>query len=357
MRIKRNYFLAIVVVAIILLALTGYLLYQNYIEKQAVFPALTTFTTRSSFSLAIGTVSQLPRGANYSVGSEFPDASRMIRVRVIDSTGYSTSSMNWDSPLNANQILALINQTRPQVLERMTAGVFNWTAQVPVCPGCSAMTYGQFLNASMAVCGCYIIPRLGIATQSVPSFLMQAQFLLTVPVFPRLQILSIDNWGSFCSQNGCNCALDQSIFQPLYQMGWKGIGVLNAGPPYYGTCGWATFVDFDVTQSNWSVNQNLWLSIKSDPTVQKILYYDPDFPGQAQALLATCNPSCDQIASVMEQAAADQLAYGITYVYPMVQNFWDATALHLSNGTSVYAIQQNLLNTYNKIPPSQTLAI
>jgi hypothetical protein len=140
-------------------------------------------------------------------------------------------------------------------------------------------------------------------------------------------------------------------------MGWKGVGVLNAGVPYYGTCGWATYVDFDVTQSNWSINQNLWTSIKSDSTVQKILYYDPDFPGQAQSLLATCDPYCDKASSVMEQAASDQLTYRITYVYPIVQNFWDTTSMLLSNGTSIYQIQQNLMNAYNNQPPNQTVTV
>lgn len=348
---RRKYYYGIVIALIILLISVGYSAYQSTLAKQTTVPVLTTFTTPPSFTLAIGTVSQLPKGANYSLGAEYPDASRIIRIRVIDATGYSISSMSWDSPLNAQQILFLINQLHPQVLERMTAGIFNWSAPVSVCSTCLSMDYGQFLNASMDVCGCYIVPRLNIVGVSTPTFLSEARYLLTVPIFPRFQMLSIDNWASYCASNSsnCGCAQDQSIFQALYQMGWKGIGVLNAGPPYYGTCGWATFVDFDTTTDSWTVNQSFYDSIKADTTVQKILYYDPDFPGQAQTLLASCNSSCNQVASVVESAAMQQSSYGITYVYPIVQNFWDATAIRVTNGTSLYKIEENLLDTYNPV--------
>jgi hypothetical protein len=360
-RIRRlkttKYFLAIIAVILVIAIILAIYAYELQVKIPPV-PALTTFATPSSYSLAIGTVSVLPTGANYSLGAEFPDGSRFLRFRAIDATGNSSSQMVWDSQLNANQILYLINQTRPQVLERMTAGVFNWTANVRVCSGCAPMTYGQFLNASMAVCACYIIPRLDISGVSLSTFLSEAQYLLNAPVFPRFQILSIDNWGSYCATNrNCTCSVDSTIFLPLYAIGWKGIGVLNAATPYWGTCGYATYVDFDASTNTWSVNQPLYYSIRADPSVQKILYYDPDFPGQAQTLLSTCNPSCNQIASVIQQAAAEQSTYGITYVYPILQNFWDSTSTVTSGGKTIYSLEQTLMNTYNNNPPAQTITI
>jgi len=133
-------------------------------------------------------------------------------------------------------------------------------------------------------------------------------------------------------------------------MGWKGIGVLNAGSPYYPTCGWATFVDFDAT-SSWTVPQSLLSSIKSDNTVQKILLYDPDFPGQAQTFLSGCNPTCDRGISSLQTVVSQQSAQGYAYVYPIEQTFWDAKQIATSasgayGGQTLYQIFQGWLEKY-----------
>lgn len=235
----------------------------------------TNSTSTSTQAYGIGAVTRPPAGANYPSGAEYPTGPKFARFRVYQS--------GWTSPqYDAQQILSMISQLRPNVLERMTTNTFNVGASVPACSGCQPMTYGQFLNASMSACGCYIIPRLDInSTWTAGTFLSDAKEILSTPVSPRFAMLSIDNWSYFCSKvASCTCAMAQQIFQPLYAMGWKGVGVLNAGLPYYSTCGWATFIDLDVTASNWTVPQTLLSSIKSDNTVQKILLYDPDFPGR-----------------------------------------------------------------------------
>jgi hypothetical protein len=352
LKLRRLAIIAIIV--IIALAALGYsLTVAPRISKVSSTTSTSSFTNTS---LAIGTVTQLPKNANYSLGAEYPTAQRMIRMRVVDPQGYSASQMSWTSPNeNAQQILSMISQSSPQVLERMTAGVFNWTFQVPVCSGCAPMTYGQFLNASMDACQCYIIPRLDILdTWSKGTFLAEAKYLLSVPVYPRFSILSIDQWDDFCNQQNCNCALAQEIFHTLYQMGWKGVGVLNGVPPYHPTCGWATYVTFDINKTTWQINSAFLSSIKADPTVQRILMYDPDFAGQALALQATCGSasggeyySCDQMASAITYAARNQAQYGYTYVYNIEQTFWDSTKMFTSNGTSIYDIELSLMNKYN----------
>jgi hypothetical protein len=312
-----------------------------------------------SVPLAFGNVTTLPPRANYSLGSIYPTAQKIIRIRVVDTQGYSATEMRWTSPNeNAPQILSLISQTRAQALERMTAGVFNWTFQVPVCSGCAPMSYGQFLNASMGACQCYIIPRLDLqiaASQGLSTFLSEARYLLTVPVYPRFQILSIDNWGSYCNVNYCGCSFAQSVFQPLYAMGWKGIGVLNGLPPYHPTCGWATYVTIDINKTTWQINTSFIDSVKADPTVQRILLYDPDFAGQALALQSTCGSGsntttlqgCNYLASAITYAAEEQSLYGYTYVYVIEQTWWDSTRMFISNGSSIYDVQLALLSKYN----------
>jgi len=134
-------------------------------------------------------------------------------------------------------------------------------------------------------------------------------------------------------------------------MGWKGAGVLNGGSPYYSTCGWATFVDFDADANSWAVPQGLLNSIKADQTVQKILLYDPDFPAQAQKFLAQCNPACDSGISSLETAVSQQSTYGYAYVYPVEQTFWDANQILTSpsdpyHGQTLYQIFQGWMQKW-----------
>ena len=294
---------------------------------------------------AIGVVGTPPAGANYPAGAEYPTGPVFARFRVFDTS--------WTSPqYDAQQVLAMITQLHPAVLERMTTETIDPSASVPVCGGCQPMTYGQFLNASMAACGCYIIPRLDVnATWPAGTFLSAAKEILDTPVSPRFTILSVDNWGSFCLKTAdCTCSLDQQIFQPLYAMGWKGVGVLNAAPSYYSTCGWATYDDFDANSTE-TVVQSQLNAIKDDHTVQKILLYDPDFPGSAQNFLSQCNPTCDAAISRLQTAVSQQSTQGYSYVYPIEQDFWDANQIKTSTsgvfgGQTLYEIFQGWMQKY-----------
>lgn len=193
-------------------------------------------------------------------------------------------------------------------------------------------------------------------------FACQALEIYNAPISPHLEILSIDDWGSDCANdpnfNCTNCAWDATVFAPLYAMGWKGIGVLNGVPPYFPTCGWTTYREFDIQKSNWEINATFLNEAKADVTNQRILLYDPDFSGQAEALQSTCASNstsggittyqgCDEVGDAVTYAAANQAAYGYTYVYPVEQTFWDTTRMHLSNGSSIYSVMLNLMNTYN----------
>ncbi len=334
----------------------------------------TTSSSGCSFNgLAICIINQLPLGANYPVGSWYPGGTRFVRMRMVQGQG-------WSSPgLNAQQALLMITQMKPQVLERMTdwpinSGVLN--QQVPVCSGCSSMTYAQFLDSATIDCGCYITPRLsldsvknGIAPPnfvwndcSQPAysnyFECEAYNLYNSPITPHLEMLSVDNWWGDCTSGNsaynCNsCSWDASVFAPLYAMGWKSVTTLNGGG-YVSSCGWTPYVTFD---SGAGVTTETLSAIQNDPTVLRIFMYDPDFPGPAQNLQATCTSSsipgniityrgCGQLAQQVTMAAKNQ-ADGYTYVYTIEQTFWDTTQMFLSNGTSIYTVMLNLMNRYN----------
>jgi hypothetical protein len=309
-------------------------------------------------SLAICRINILPKGAKYPVGSWYPAGPLFVRMRMVEGS-------SWSSTENAQQALSMISQMKPNVLERMTDSVLTpgtLARPVPVCSGCAAMTYLQFLNDATKDCACYIIPRISVGSidDGIASFEDQAQTLYNTPVNQPFKILSIDYWQEDCKSDPhfhCDsCSWDQSVFQPLYAMGWKGVGVLEGAGAngYYSTCGWATFVDFDINNLDWTLPVKLISIIHSDPTVEKILMYDPDFPGQAQDLQNTCSSGssskqlhgCSFVASQLTYAAENQQKYGYSYVYQIEETFWDSNRM-FKGSTSIYHIEIGLMHKYN----------
>jgi hypothetical protein len=372
MQVRGNVVFAIVIMApIILLATLG----TAYSSSGNTYKMLQQTNGDSGCSLdglAICVITKLPPDANYSIDSWYPGGARSIRMRLENYAG-----SGWTSPnVNAQQALAMITQLKPDVLERMISQPYDsaeLNQDVPVCSGCSPMTFLQFLDNATHDCSCYITPRLSVSSIdngiappndnlndcSSPTysgyFVCQAYAEYNTPITPHLEILSLDDWQSSCANdknfNCGSCSWIGSVFQPLYAMGWKGVSTLNGGG-YYSACGWATYVGFD---SGSQINTGLLTKIQADPTVMRVFMYDPDFPGPAQSLQGTCSSSdpqneytgCDTVGSTVTMAAENQAKYSYTYVYAVEHTFWDTKRMFLSNGTSIYQLMSSLLSTYN----------
>lgn len=281
-----------------------------------------------------------------------PPGNRFIRIRAWEG--------GWALPgYNAQQVLAMILDLRPNVLERYISGGFNPNATVPVANGEPQMTIVQFLNASLQACAaesCYIIPRISLADYNSGKLYNESLQFLNLPVYPRITFLSLDDWSQFATTH--TQSQIQSMFQTLYAQGWQGIGVNDAGG-YYSAYGYASFADFGIITNSstnpWTPNLKALQQLKNDTSIKRELLYI-DFPDQMTSFNASLTP--DQEANVLSyNITSIQSKNDFTFVYPIIQGFWDSTE-HITSlnstwaGASIYDVENDLMDEYN--PPLMT---
>jgi hypothetical protein len=242
----------------------------------------------------------------------------------------------------------MISDLKPDVLERYVTGAQALNTTVPVQPGNPPMTASQFLNASMAACGCYIIPRLSLDEYDKGTLFKTAENLLSLPVYPRIAYLSLDNWAGFNRNSSHTPAIIQSLFKQLYAEGWRGIGVNDCGG-FYVDYGYATWADFCISENGWVPNSSQLAQLKSEPNIKLYLLYI-DFPNFMQDFVAL---PVDQQASILaNNIAPAQSQQGFMFVYPIVQNFWDSSKETTTqggpyHGETIYVLMRSLMNQYN----------
>ena len=274
--------------------------------------------------------------------SKYPPGKSFIRIRALE----SSSVWSLDG-VNAQQVLRNVTALKPDALERFVSGPQNADAQVPVAPGRPPMTVGRFLNASTKACGCYIIPRLSLFDYDKGTLFTEAQSLLTFPVSPQMRYLSLDNWGPFASNHTPDEV--KGMFQQLYSQGWTGIGV-NECSGYRPSYGYATFADFCVSTETWKPSGGQLSQIKSEPNIGLALLYI-DFP---QAMLNFSSLTPDQEAKILNHNIAPaQAQQGFTFVYPIMQDFWNCST-HVTSqsgdfhGKSLFDLMKGLIARYNR---------
>ena len=289
----------------------------------------STTTSTSTTSVSTSTTTTI-------AGQTSPSGHRFIRIRALG------PNSGWALPgYDAQQVLSMISQLKPDVLERYTDGSQNPNAPVPVAPGSPPMTVGEFLNASMQACNCYIIPGASLNEYDKGTFFATAQSLLSLPVYPPFTFLSLDSWHAFST----NHTSDQvkAMFQQLYSQGWAGIGV-NACGRYFSSYGYATFSDFCVRTVNWQPDTTTLASIRTEPNIKLDLLYI-DFPREMQLFTSL---SGDQEAQILtNNIGPAQSSDGFEFVYPVVQSFWDSNAHSTSGGASIYSVMQGMMAQYN----------
>jgi len=278
---------------------------------------------------------------------EVPTGNRMIRIRVWDD--------GWVLPkYNAQQIIQMISTLKPDVLERYVSDNIQPNALVPVAKGSQQMTVAQFLNASMSACAaenCYIIPRLGLGLYDKGKLFSTSEALLSMPVYPKMRLVSLDDWANFSTTHTPQQII--SMFQQLYAQGWSGIGVNDCGG-YFTAYGYASWADFGIHtkpgRSIWTPALSTLTLIQSDHSIKRALLYI-DFNSQMLPFNNTLTP--DQEAAVLAyNLTATQATFGITFVYPILQDFWNSFQ-HVTSqnspwkGASLFTVQDELIAQYN----------
>ena len=301
------------------------------VELKASASSSTTSTTSTTSTSTTTTT---------TAGQSSPPGKRFIRIRALNPRSA------WGLPgYDAQQVLAMISQMKPDALERYTSGVQNPNAAVPVASGSPPMTVGEFLNASMRACNCYIIPGVSLNQYDQGTFFTTARALLALPVYPKMVYLSLDKWHDFST----NHSPDQvkGVFQQLYSQGWTGIGV-NVNGGYFPTYGYATFTDARINPSNWQPDIANLADARSESNISLVLLYI-DFPKPMDSFAAL---SPDQQAQVLtDNIAPAQSSDGFYFVYPIVQSFWDSNNQTTSSGgpyqgETVYAVMLQLMQQF-----------
>ena len=278
-------------------------------------------------------------------GSQIADTAaipegRYIRIRPLSNRGDRHAPAHWDpTDYNAQQILALIADLKPNALERYTDGRLDPNAHVPVAQGQTSMTVAQFLNASMraGAPGCVIIPRLSLDEYDMGTLFDTARSLYEFPIDPPMRILSLDNWKPFAPSHTPRQI--REMFLRLRELGWRRIAVNMVGG-IYDPQGFAAIAGFGVkTHAGFVPDLKTLQALKTLPGVEKRLLYI-DFPGQVKGFMKLAP---DERARVLQEIGAAQARDGYTFVWPILQGDWDCARVLTSptgpyHGQSLYDV-------------------
>ena len=243
----------------------------------------------------------------------------------------------------ATDVLRIINDTKPSILERYFSGRANLSLPVPVSSDEAPMTVGEFLNASAALGapGCSIMPRLSLYEwlDKQDTLLETAKQLRALNLHPRMTVLGLDNWGNFASDPRVNKSVVTKLFGALHAMGWETLSINTVGGLHQGAYSLASMADFGTVTSstppgavgavpNWVQLDQL----RADPSIATALLYI-DFAPQMHSFMNGSTP--DEMAAAIVDSLADneqQRRRNYSFVYPVVQSFWDSTALYTERG-------------------------
>lgn len=286
-----------------------------------------------------------------AAGPPPPPVYMRLRVMTTKERHEDVNQSMWQLPNHtATEVLAMIADVKPTLLERYFSGRANLSAPVPVSPGEPPMTVGEFLNRSAAkgAAGCSIMPRLSLweALDAQDSLLDTAAHLKALPIEPPMTALGLDNWANFASDPSVNASVIRALFVELRAQGWTTLSVNEVGGVHSAE-GLADMADFGTSVTNGAAdavpNWQELEKIKADPTIKHALLYI-DFAGQMMRFMNNSSPD-DIAAALLDRIATNALQEerGYSFVYPTVQSFWDSTVLFTEptgryGGKSVYSL-------------------
>jgi hypothetical protein len=293
------------------------------------------------------------------------------RLRPLQNKGTKNLNATWflnaASAYTAQDVLAMIREIKPNVLERYISGPFDPNDVVPVAPGEPPMTIAGFLNASMAAGapGCIITPRLSLddlydttscpwSTEFTNCFWATAHNLFNLPVSPPIRTVSLDNWSEFSDSH--SAAEIGDVLKKMAAMGWEHIACNYVGGNA-NSYGIADIGMFGVDVHNgFEPKLSRYGTIITNASIDRVLLYI-DFPKQMDGFLQL-DP--DARANKLLQIGAWQATYDFTFVWPVLQGRWDSTRIFTTpggpyGGASLYKVMLDAMKHYSKCRPVSTL--
>jgi len=252
---------------------------------------------------------------------------------------------NWMLPdYNAQDILARIQDLKPDCLERFVTGKQNPYQLVPVAKGEKPMTVLEFLNAAIAAGSpdCIIIPKLNLKWGE-KYFWDAAQNLFDLPLDKPIRNINLDCWPDYWKEHTPKEI--EAMLKRLKDIGFEIIGINMTGG-YHPGYGHVDYMDFNINKEDWTVNTKTLNRLKKDNDLKRFYMYI-DYPG-AMDQFRKQNSTDEQADIYINNIHPYQNELGFTFVYAIFQDDWDATTEFTSEkgqykGKSMFDITRELI--------------
>ena len=264
-----------------------------------------------------------------------------VRIDALDHPMKHGGTARW-APKNhdAQDILKMIAELKPNVLDRFMNGSQNPSVEVPVKPGSPKMTVIQFLNASAkaGAPGCRIVPKIHLNRVWSESYrLKTSENLLKLPVTPPIRTVSFD--GYFSDKQPGARERARGRLKKYKKMGWTSLG-FNFSGGRKETFGMGNFA-YVIPDARW---QPAFLSVLKQEKIQTRLVHF-DYPGQIKRF-GKLPP--DKQAHILDKLSALQKKRDYRLVYPILYSGYDATKKVTSKngpykGATVYQVIKQLI--------------
>lgn len=269
--------------------------------------------------------------------NEMPDG---IYVRII-AYGAAFKAEWGPEKHDAQDLLKMIGELKPTVVNRFITGCKDPEIKVPVAPGQPEMTLGQFLAAAMKAGGpgCTIAPKVHLNEIWPDDYRMKAaQTLRDLPVTPRLTMLDLDCWFKKNSSHADN----KKLLQQFRDMGWTNL-VFNPGP-YKSAYGYESSVMTYMSEKRWQVPEAKIKGLHQKGIRLPLLHID--YPYQIN-IFRRLPP--DRQAKIIEDIRSAQTRLGFRFIYPILMgDRYDSTRIFTSkdgpyHGASLYEVMKGLI--------------
>jgi len=263
----------------------------------------------------------------------------------------ATKARGLQKDYTAQDILEIIEDLKPDCLERFITAYHDADKLVPVREGCPPMTVLEFLNAAMraGAPGCDIVPKLNLmwlaSERGTRLFWDSAQKLYDMPLERPIRNINLDCWDHYCKDIHTTPEERHAMFRRLREIGYEEIGMNFTGLPSVNDPE-IDYADFNISKQNWKVNVQTVKMLRSYPNIKDIYLYI-DYPGPT-IMFMELDP--DERARIFyEEIFPYQRKYNIHYVYAIIQDFWCASEVSTTpdgpyHGKTMYDITKELLN-------------
>ena len=264
--------------------------------------------------------------------SDMPDG---VYVRIIvDGSAFKKAWGLKDH--NAQDVLKLIGELKPDVLNRFIDGKQDMDIKVPVAPGSPEMTWIEFLNAAMkaGAPGCTISPKVHLNKTWSDDYRMQAaQSLRDLPLTNRLTMLDLDCWFTHPS----DAAGNKALLQKFKDMGWMQF-VTNPGP-YKRAYGYESSVMTYMSEKRWEVPKAKIEALHKKGIKLPLLHID--YPYQINIFRGL--PPDRQADIITKNVAPFQRQLGFRFIYTVLTDHYDTTKIRTSKngpykGATLYEV-------------------